>query len=146
MKERLAELAESRRLEQVWKSKITTINAEIDASPIGQARSQAHESLRQAQNCVAIATGNVQTCALQQYADTGNKTPHPDAKIALTVVLAYKLVEAIGYARDHLPQALKLDKRTFDRAAKVLDLDFVTFTQEPRVRISRDLSAHLDRP
>ena len=126
-----------------WKSKIAILDAEIEASPMGQTRCRAREELLIAQNSVAVATGNVQSLALRLYAETGDKTPSPDAKIALTTVLEYDLVDALDYAREHLPQALKLNIRTFEKAAKVLGLEFVAITQEPHVRISRDLSAYL---
>lgn len=143
MKEQLAQLAESRELEASYKAAIALLEEEIAASPLGQKVARAKEELLVARDYVAIAEGAVRLLALRLYADTGSKTPHPDAKIALTTVLTYEQDEALDYARQYLPKTLKLDKRTFEKVAKVLELSFVTIAQEPRVRISRDLSAHL---
>ncbi len=143
MKEMLAQLAESRKLDEKCKAQVALLEREIEATPLGQKLCRARGELLVARDYLAIADGNVRTLALRQYDETGSQTPHSDAKIALTKVLAYELVEAFAYSRDHLPQALKLNKPAFEKVAKVLELDFVTITLEPRVRIARDLSAHL---
>lgn len=145
MKEQLATLAECRELKDQYAAAVALLEEEIAASHLGQRVTRAREELLIARDHVAIAEGDVRLLALQHYDKTGNKVPHPDAKVALAKVLDYELVEAFAYARDHLPQALKLNKATFEKAAKVLELDFVAITLEPRVRISRDLSAHLSQ-
>lgn len=47
--------------------------------------------------------------------------------------------------RQHLPKALKLDKRVFEKVAGVLDLDFVIISEVPSTRVDRDLSVYLER-
>lgn len=146
MDEKIKHLAYCRKVETEYKCEILEIENELAETPLGQRIVRARKLLEIARADVTDAVEVVQTKALRLYAKTGNKTPHPDAKIALTTVLAYEPDQAHTYARLHLPRALKLDRRTFEKAAKVLDLNFVTITQKPRVRISRDLSAHLGEP
>ena len=81
--------------------------------------------------------------ALVVYAETANKAPHPAIKVKMYTVLGYDDGEALDYARVYIPRAVKLDKRKFEQAAKVLEPDFVTITQEPRATIARDLSKYL---
>ena len=59
------------------------------------------------------------------------------------MVLEYKDEDAINYAREHLPGALKLNKRVFKKAAQAVAMDFVAILQEPRATIARDLSKYL---
>lgn len=89
------------------------------------------------------AEAEVRKQALGVYEETGDKAPHPAVTIKMYTVLDYQEINALSYAREHLPQALKLDKRTFETAAKVLDLGFVDIVQEPRATIARDLSGYL---
>jgi len=138
-------LAQARTVVTEHQSKIAALEAEIAASPAGQELASNKIYLKIEKETMNIVEDRVRSEALAAYAETGDKTPHPDAKIALSTVLAYEQVDALGYARAHLPQALKLDIKAFENAAKVLGLDFVTITKEPRVKISRDLSAHLDQ-
>ena len=51
---------------------------------------------------------------------------------------------AIEYCRGYLPHALKLDKREFEKAAKVLPLEFVEKGTALDTSISRDLSGLLE--
>jgi hypothetical protein len=57
--------------------------------------------------------------------------------------IEYDTARALTYAREHLPQALKLDAREFEKVAKVLKLDFVTTHEEPQATIATDLSKYL---
>lgn len=80
----------------------------------------------------------------QAYQDTGDKAPHPAIKIKLFTVLKYDLGRAKDYCIAHLPNALKLDARTFEKAAPALGLDWVEEAKEPRAEIAGDLSAYLE--
>lgn len=84
--------------------------------------------------------------ALEQWerGDGDKSTIHPAIQIKEYTVLGYDLEEAIDYCRDHLPRALKLDKRKFESAAKVVEPDFVTIAKEARATIKRDLSKYLE--
>ena len=77
---------------------------------------------------------------IEQYHFTGAKK-YPGVEIKLTTRLTYPEQDARDYCREHLPNALKLDRTSFEKVAKVLPLDFVTITQEPKAYIAGDLSA-----
>ena len=49
---------------------------------------------------------------------------------------------AMAYCRERFPKGLKLDRREFEKAAKILEPKFVQIRQEPSTRISRDLSEY----
>ena len=86
---------------------------------------------------------DVRRQALATYAETGDKAPHPAVKIKDFTVLDYEPGAALDYARVYIPRAVKLDKRAFEKAARVLEPDFVKITQEPRATIARDLNKYL---
>jgi hypothetical protein len=50
---------------------------------------------------------------------------------------------ALIYCRQHLPNALKLDARAFEKAAKVIPLSFVDVVETPKATIATDLSEYL---
>jgi len=85
----------------------------------------------------------VRNLALAAYGKTGDKAPHPAVKVKMYTVLDYEDADAFDYAREHLPQALTLNKKVFETAAKSIKLDFVVIQQEPRATIARDLSGYL---
>jgi hypothetical protein len=75
--------------------------------------------------------------------DSTRKKLNSAVTIKEYTVLVYDSSDALEFARQHVPKALKLDKRTFEKAARVLEPDFVTVTKEPRATIASDLSAWL---
>lgn len=56
-------------------------------------------------------------------------------------VLTYDQDKALAYCREHLPKALRLDAKVFEKAAAVLDLDFVTVEESWMPTVATDLSA-----
>lgn len=96
---------------------------------------------------------DIKAGALDEYATTGDKKPHPAVQVKLFSKLQYDEQQAYEYCLDSLPQALKLDKRTFEQyakgVAKVAPVAFVETVFEPRAQIASDLSEYLpvrDRP
>ena len=90
--------------------------------------------------------GQLRLDALEQWerGDGGKNEIHPAIKIKEYTVLDYEQDAAIDYCREHLPNALKLDKRPFEAVAKVAELDFVTISKEARATIATDLLKYLD--
>jgi hypothetical protein len=80
---------------------------------------------------------------VEAFDETGKTHPHPAVTIKQFTVLVYTADDALEYAREHLPQALKLDKHVFERVAKAAQPPFVLFTKEPRATIARDLSEYV---
>ncbi|MEN6507012.1 MAG: hypothetical protein ABFD92_20955 [Planctomycetaceae bacterium] len=87
------------------------------------------------------ADANLRELARSVYENSdGNKHPHPAVTVKLFDVLVYDPGQAKSYAIAHLPNALKLDARAFEKAARVLGLDFVTIVTDARATIATDLS------
>ena len=98
------------------------------------------EALRYRQHALEEAEANVRSVALAEFAVNHDKHPHPAITIKMMTRLNYDQDAAKSYSIAHLPNALKLDTRAFEKAAKALDLDFVTITEEPTAAIDSDLS------
>ena len=75
---------------------------------------------------------------LQAYAETGDKAPAPGVGIRERTVLTYDGKVAFDWAKSH-KMALQLDKKAFEKIAKVSDLDFVDVTTEPIATIATTL-------
>jgi hypothetical protein len=143
MENEVAHLAYRRRVVAEREALLIEEEAKLHASLLWQMVGARQRSLNQAKDKQADAETEVRKEALAAYEETGDKKPHPAVPIKMYTVLEYEEANALDYAREHLPKALKLVKRTFEKAAKVLELDFVTVTQEPRATIARDLSEYL---
>ncbi len=142
MDELIRRLAYDRKVEAEYRQEIAEIEAEIAASPLVKQLERARELLKVAQADVADSEEDVRKAALEAYQADGSKKPHPAVAVKVYTVLDYDPAQALDYARQHLPQAVKLDKRMFEKVAKVADFPFVDITTEPRVTIARDLTEY----
>ena len=84
------------------------------------------------------AEAKLRELTLQAYAETGNKAPAPGVGIRERTVLTYDGKVAFDWAKSH-KMALQLDKKAFEKIAKVSDLDFVDVTTEPIATIATTL-------
>lgn len=145
MKDVIAKLAYTRKVEAEYKAEIAQADAAIKETSEWKYLEQRREYLKTVQADVADAEIKVRKEALDIFAETGNNIPHPAVKIKRYTVLDYKEADAIEYAREHLPEALKLVRGVFKNAAKVVKMDFVAIRQEPRATIARNLSEYLPK-
>ena len=136
----VSRLAEARVTEAHEREALAAVEVAI-AEKFGVALGKAEKCLWDARAAAALADTEVRRLAVADSDDGAEG--HPAAKVVESTVLGYAISDAIGYCRKHLPKALSLKKRDFEKAAKVLELDFVTFRKEPVVRIARDLSEWL---
>ena len=143
MNDAVAHLAHIRQVVAEREDTVAGMETALHASPLWERLEEGRLNLRQARLTQTDAETEVRKQALGIYEETGDKHPHPAVPIKMYTVLDYDDGEALDYAREHLSKALKLIKRTFEKAAKVLELDFVTIRQEPRATIRRDLSEYL---
>lgn len=143
LQERIEHLARCRQIKAEFRQEVADVEAEIAFSGLGRVLAERKEYLATARAEVTDAEEVVRQTALQAYEQTGEKRPHPAVLVKARTVLAYDPGDALEYAREHLPQALKLDRRTFERVAKAAGLEFVSVGQEMRPTIARDLSEWL---
>ena len=92
---------------------------------------------------VVALEAELRKAAAAYWLASADKHPHDAVNVRVLTVLEYGEPQALTYAREHLPQALKLDRREFEKVAKVLELDFVTVREEPQTTIATDLSRWL---
>ena len=143
MNDAVEQLAQARYIEVALRKLLAQREAELHVTPEWQQWEAETGDFRVAKANVLSAEAEVREQALAIHAETSERTPHPAVKIKMYTILIYEFADAFDYAREHLPQALKLNRRRFDKAAKVLELDFIDIEQEPRATIARDLSKYL---
>lgn len=140
MNELIERLAHNRQIEAEYKAEIAETEEELRNTIIGLRLERRRVFLKAAQRNVADAETDVRLAAVAAFTDTGDKKPHPAVQIKAYTTLTYDAGAALDYARQHIPNAVRLDKRAFEKAAKVLALDFVVSDSEARATIARDLS------
>ena len=141
------QLAKYRQDESTRKAALTNLQTEIDtmvSEQFGDRIGRMSVSLDLARSNVTDQERLVKEQALQTYKNTGEAKPVTGIHVKQFVTINYDPAKALDYARVHLPKAVTLSKSKFEKAAKVLDLDFVTIDKEPRTTISRDLSGLLE--
>jgi hypothetical protein len=140
-------VAEARRIFAEYKEQRIALQADIDAEieeRYGGERRRIDALLNTAGTDVLDADEALRAAALRTYEGAQDKHPHPAVTVKLFTALEYETEEALGYCREHLPKALKLDKRAFEKVARVVEPTFVTFIVEPRAQIDRDLSGYVE--
>lgn len=105
------------------------------------------QELRQAKSECDEAESILRSLAIGAYKETGDKKPAPGVGIRSETVVEYDESRAVEWARKHDEgtPCLKLNRATFERAAKSLELEFVRKTVELRVTIAKDLFAALEK-
>jgi hypothetical protein len=153
MNDLIAQLARARDIEQEYRTEIAELEQEIAATKLGQRLAYVKSDLLPtAKADVEDATAAVRRAGVEVFEETGMTRPHPAVQIKRYKVLDYDADEALNYARFYLPQALKLDRRIFEKIAVTLieefakaELDFVAISKEPRATIARDLSEYVTK-
>ena len=144
MDREIRELASARNLEAALAQEVERLEALVAISDLGWQLAAAQDQLGTARLSKLDAEEKARHAALARHELTGSKQPHPAVRVVLSRVLDYDPIEALEYAQQHLPKALRLNKQAFEKAAKAIEPDFVTMGKEPRTRIAGDLSAYLE--
>ena len=143
MENTIVSLAYIRQVVGEREATLAAYETELHTTQLWKALEERRASLQKARTAQSDLEVKVRKAAMKTFVETDDRTPHPAVKIKDFTALDYDDEDAIEYAREHLPKALKLVKRVFDKAAKVLELDFVVIWQEPRATIARNLSKYL---
>src|SRR3990167_10270437 len=104
---------------------------ELENAPLIQAKAEVEKHL-------ADADGALRAFALAEYRDTGNKAPGPGVEIKMVTHLIYDPDQALTWAISK-GVACSLDRRSFEKLAKVLPMDFVKISEKPTVTVAQDL-------
>jgi len=120
-----------------------TLDAELHATELGQARKAAFDSADYARDHAALVEEQVREAALAEYARTGDLRPGPGILIKRFESLEYEPGQAKAWCIQSYPDALRYDARMFEKAARVLKPAFVEIVETMKPTIARDLSAHV---
>ena len=126
-------VAESKRLEQ-----------QIAASDAGQEHAQTMERIAETKRHISCLENSCREGALEVFRINGETSIHPALKVKQYTVLNYSPELAKAWCMRKFADGLRLDKRAFEKAAKVLRPKFVAVETEPRLTIARDLSGYLE--
>ncbi len=113
MQDKIKALAAARRVLKDEQDNLRAVEADIEFA-FGKRLELARAQLGVAKADVQNAEGVVRAAALTLYAQDGNKKPHPKVQIKVYRVYQYDEIEALDFARAHMPGALKLNKRAFE--------------------------------
>jgi len=140
----LVELARARQTEANLQDDVADLEAKIAASPDGLKLARLKEQLETAKEYTGLADVALRQATVEEFQRTGIKALLAGATVREYTVLHYTDEDALEYARQHLPQALKLDKKPFENVARVIELPFVMVEVVPKAIIARDLSGWLE--
>lgn len=85
-------------------------------------------------------TSTIKEIAIGKFKETGDKVFDGGVKIRIMKKLEYLEENAFGWAMQH-KIALKLDKKDFEKIAKIQDIDFVKIIEEPSATIPIKIKA-----
>lgn len=142
MESLIKHLAQARKIQQEYKAELDELNAEI-VERYGKRSKRIMSLLATAKADVKDAERDVREAAVAAHHHDGSKKPHEAVQVKMYTTLAYEPDDAIEYCIKALPNALKLDKRAFEKVAKVARPNFCDIRQEPRTTIARDLEKYL---
>ena len=133
MKELIEKLKESRSKYNELKTQYKTDLELFKLEHEGMLSSMEREELNMAE-----FTDIISQRAIKEYNKTGIKTLYGGIGIRVMQRLEYNPTRAVEWAKKH-SIALMLDKKAFEKIAKIEDINFVTKREIPTVTIPREL-------
>ncbi|MDY6993196.1 MAG: hypothetical protein SVR94_11410 [Pseudomonadota bacterium] len=120
----------------------------LHALPEYQVLGEKSEQAQKIRDEIAATRKIINGLTVTAYQQTGEKKPAHGVGIRVGKSYIYDQEVAMSYCRSELPQALKLDKRTFEKYVKgvqdVKPLDLVTVEETITPTIASDLSEYLE--
>lgn len=136
-------LARAREDVIILQSRIDRMEAALAATPEAQLLAETREEMANRKADCREHEVAARDIGLKLYEASGDRKPHAALTIKMFKVLDYDAENALAYCREHLPQALKLDRREFEKVAKTVNIPIVTMGLEPRMTIARNLDKWL---
>ena len=96
------------------------------------------EDLKKSENDVLNLKESLKPEAIEEFNILGSKTLYGGIKIQERNNLVYDEKDAFNYAKEQ-KQFIKLDKTAFEKAAKVLQLDFVKIEKSIAVTFPKEI-------
>jgi hypothetical protein len=141
----LFELAKLRESDSQYTFKIATANEALRQTKEYTDLQMLKEAQVQNEAQIILTEKNVREIALSEYAANQVKD-FGGVQIKNFTILEYDEQAAVNYCLKHQHAGLlKLDKRGFEKVAKITQPDFVTIKEEPRAQIATDLSEYLEK-
>jgi hypothetical protein len=142
LKQQVKRLAVARARARAAEQRLSEVQEQMEASPLGQAYIEADAEVQEAAKRAAKLDQQIRQAAVDAHGD-GEEMPD-GVSVVMRKVYEYDPDEAVEWAETAAPHLIdcSIDKRAFKRAAEALELPFVSIIQEPSVRISRDLSEY----
>jgi hypothetical protein len=145
MDEQIKKLANARDTLEEAKINRTALLAQVTDSPEYAGLTSIIE---QTQAAIAEVTRELQSAALDAYAVTGSKKPHPAIGVRVNTQVVYDPDKALEWSRSNLLAAVTLDRKMFEAHAKAVaktqPLEFVALVQVPSITIASDLSTYIE--
>jgi hypothetical protein len=140
LEQRVRELALHRASVARYKAAQAEAQAALEATPEWQRVQVAKTQAASVSKDEDEFRGRVESATLDIYGALADKHPHPGVQVKDYEVVKYDAEKAKSYCIAHLPNALKFDPAAFEKAARVLGLEWVEIVKEPRVTVATDLS------
>jgi len=99
---------------------------------------QLFTNIEQNTDLMSETIDKIDVCALRIYKETGNKTLDYGVGIRVMKRFEYDELDAFKWAKEH-SLALSLDKKAFEKIAKVDTMDFVKINEIPQATIPTNI-------
>jgi hypothetical protein len=143
LQEAVEKLAAERLILAARSQRVKELDAELKATPKGQELIDAHALLSETRSRINALEQLVRGEAIACFKGNGDKHPVPGIGIRVGEALTYDQERALKYCRRKVQNALRFDKREFEKVARVLRPKWVTFEPKVTATIARDLSGVL---
>lgn len=148
LEQRLRLLAAESHLQSVREENVKACNAAVDATPEAARLADANAELAITKGNIDQLRRDINCLTVMEYGESQNKKPVSGVGIRVSQVYNYDQGKAKDYCLAELPEALKLDTKTFEMYVKgvqeVKPLDFVTVEEKVTPTIASDLSEYLE--
>jgi hypothetical protein len=134
----------AKRRDEVFQTRLRIDSIQIAIAQSGLGKELERQKLQLVEQKAAVESAEA---AVRDFAVLWYHMEQPlpvGVKVVNATTLHYDQDAAIAWAAEHHQKVLSLRKRDFERAARVMEPDFVRFDTKPQARIAKDLSHLLE--
>jgi vacuolar-type H+-ATPase subunit I/STV1 len=148
LQDKIRELAELRKTTEHKQELMETRFEAVKASPLYHEFAEEEAAVKELQEQMQALRSEINALTIAAYQQTGDKKPTFGVGIRVGKSYIYDQDVAKSYCLAELPEALRLDTRTFVKYVKgvqdVKPLNFVTVEEKITATIASDLSEYLE--